>query len=118
MERSTQRFLGIEALRLLCAVGVVIWHYQHFYFGMGGNDELSFIRERQPLWWLFGIFYEYGYVSIWFFWMISGFVFFWKYHEAIASGTMHGWRFFVLRFSRLYPLHVVTLVATAILETI
>ena len=36
-------------------------------------------------------------------------LFFWKYRDAIASGAVGGWAFFVLRFSRLYPLHILTL---------
>jgi peptidoglycan/LPS O-acetylase OafA/YrhL len=50
------------------------------------------------------------------FWCISGFIFFWKYSDAIASRTISGKKFFVLRFSRLYPLHFVTLLVVALLQ--
>lgn len=115
MTRDKQ-YLGIETLRFLCAVAVVVWHYQHFYMGVGETFVVPFTREMQPLHGLLKPFYGWGYMSVSIFWMISGFIFFWKYHEAIASGAVGGFKFFVLRFSRLYPLHFVTLVAAAGLQ--
>ncbi len=58
---------------------------------------------------------EYG---VWVFWCISGFIFFWKYRDAIADRSMHGWTFLVYRLSRLYPLHFVTLLIVALLQPI
>ena len=115
MTRDKQ-YLGIETLRFLCAVAVVVWHYQHFYMGSGETYVVPFSREMQPLFGLLQPFYGWGYMSVSIFWMISGFIFFWKYHEAIADGAVGGFKFFVLRFSRLYPLHFVTLLAAAGLQ--
>lgn len=111
-----KQYLGIEALRFLCAVAVVVWHYQHFYMGLGESYVVPFTREMQPLSALLKPFYGWGYMAVSIFWQISGFIFFWKYHEAIAAGEVGGFRFFVLRFSRLYPLHVATLVVVAGLQ--
>ena len=55
--------------------------------------------------------------GVWVFWCISGFIFFWKYRDAISDRSTRGWTFFVFRFSRLYPLHFVTLIIVAILQT-
>jgi peptidoglycan/LPS O-acetylase OafA/YrhL len=52
------------------------------------------------------------------FWCISGFIFFWKYRSLIADGLVSGRKFFVLRFSRLYPLHLVTLFLVAVLQLV
>jgi peptidoglycan/LPS O-acetylase OafA/YrhL len=52
------------------------------------------------------------------FWCISGFIFFWKYRDAIADRLTGGRTFFVLRLSRLYPLHFVTLLLVAVLQPI
>jgi peptidoglycan/LPS O-acetylase OafA/YrhL len=60
--------------------------------------------------------YRYGYLGVQIFWCISGYIFFWKYGEAIATGSISGWNFFVYRLSRLYPLHFVTLLAVALLQ--
>jgi peptidoglycan/LPS O-acetylase OafA/YrhL len=65
---------------------------------------------------MFGFFYDNGYIAIQIFWMISGFIFFWKYSESINSGAISAYRFFVLRFSRLYPLHFATLIVVATLQ--
>jgi peptidoglycan/LPS O-acetylase OafA/YrhL len=47
------------------------------------------------------------------FWCISGFIFFWKYGRDIPLGKLSGYKFFILRFSRLYPLHLATLLFVA-----
>ena len=117
MTRDKQ-YLGIETLRFLCAVAVVVWHYQHFYMGAGETFVVPFSREMQPLFRLLKPFYGWGYMSVSIFWMISGFIFFWKYHEAIARGAVGGLEFFVLRFSRLYPLHFVTLMIVAVSQIV
>lgn len=49
------------------------------------------------------------------FFVLSGFVFYWLYAESIANRSVTPWRFAVLRCSRLYPLHLATLVAVALL---
>lgn len=113
-----KRYLGIEALRFLSAIAVVFWHYQHFYLAVDDVFLVPFTREREPLAGLFRAFYDHGYLAVWVFWQISGFIFFWKYHEAIARGEVGSWSFFVLRFSRLYPLHIATLVLVAGLQAI
>lgn len=117
MDREA-RYLGIEALRFFCAIAVVFWHYQHFYLGFDDVFVVPFTRDMQPLWSLTRPFYEYGYLSVWIFWQISGFIFFWKYHDEIAAGRVGAWSFFVLRFSRLYPLHFATLIAVAALQLV
>ena len=50
--------------------------------------------------------------------MISGLIFFWKYSTSINRGEISAYRFFVLRFSRLYPLHFATLIVVALLQVI
>ncbi len=52
------------------------------------------------------------------FWCISGFIFFWKYKTAIANKIVGGKKFYVLRFSRLYPLHLATLLLVALLQIV
>ena len=51
------------------------------------------------------------------FWCISGYIFSWKYLDAIANRAVSAREFFVLRFSRLYPLHFVTLIIVTILQS-
>ncbi|MBI2732450.1 MAG: acyltransferase [Aquabacterium sp.] len=96
--------LGLELLRFACAVSVLVWHYQHFYFV--GAAPVGFDTARQPLYALLKPFYEAGWLGVQAFWALSGFIFFWKYAQPVAQGQVRARRFAVLRFSRLYPLHL------------
>jgi peptidoglycan/LPS O-acetylase OafA/YrhL len=105
---------GLELLRFLTAFAILVFHYRQFAFV--GDREVGLIQDQLPSYWLFGPLYHSGPYAVRVFWCISGFIFFWKYRDAVASGLLDGWRFFVLRFSRLYPLHVVTLLVVAALQ--
>src|SRR5581483_8643176 len=75
------------------------------------------VAERLPYFgWLHPL-YDTGAVGVWVFWCISGFIFFWQYRDPIAERTIGGWKFFTLRFSRLYPLHLVMLLTVALLQS-
>lgn len=113
---SSKEFAGLEIARFLCALAVIFWHYQHFFakgIYAGGGQAARF-----PLYCIFGFFYDKGYLAVQIFWMISGFIFFCKYSAPINSGEVSVYQFFVLRFSRLYPLHFSTLTVVALLQMI
>jgi peptidoglycan/LPS O-acetylase OafA/YrhL len=110
---GASKLLGLEAVRFTCAFAILLWHYEHFY-RIARSPE--FVRAEQPLHALFGLFYDYGLFGVQLFWGISGFIFFWKYGQAIADGMVGGMKFFWLRFSRLYPLHIATLLLVAALQ--
>jgi len=111
---NEHKLLGIELLRFLSSIAVLIFHYQHFAFV--GGTEAHFITSQQPFFPSLRIFYEYGFYGVEIFWCISGFIFFWKYSTLIADEKMSGYIFFVLRLSRLYPLHFVTLIFMALMQ--
>jgi peptidoglycan/LPS O-acetylase OafA/YrhL len=113
-ENRSNKLLGLEAIRFICAVAVLFWHYQHFSFI--AYEPTDFIKEQQPLYSVFRFAYEYGYFGVPVFWCISGFIFFWKYRNAIAQRVVGHKRFFIMRFSRLYPLHFATLLLVALLQ--
>lgn len=106
------KILGIELLRFASALAVLIFHYQHFAF-VGTGLPPDFDRAALPLYSWLKPFYTGGYYGVQVFWCISGFIFYWKYGERIAARSIDGYRFVVLRFSRLYPLHFVTLLFMA-----
>lgn len=97
-------------------MAVLFWHYQHFSYI--ADKPTDFVREEQPLYSIFSLFYDYGYYGVQVFWCISGFIFFWKYKTAIADKIVNVKNFFILRFSRLYPLHLATLLLIALLQLI
>jgi peptidoglycan/LPS O-acetylase OafA/YrhL len=82
------------------------------------DKPVGLVQERLPLYGLLHGFYDSGTYGVWIFWCISGFIFFWKYRDAIAERSIGGWKFFGLRFSRLYPLHLVTLLLVALLQPV
>jgi peptidoglycan/LPS O-acetylase OafA/YrhL len=113
---ADDKLIGIELLRFACAVAVLVFHYQHFWFV--GSKRADFVVTEQPLYSLLSLFYKYGFYGVQVFWCISGFIFFWKYGQGIPARKLSGYKFFVLRFSRLYPLHLVTLLFVAALQMI
>jgi len=113
MPKQDNRFAGLEILRFLSALAVLLWHYSMFAFH--GDKIEDYERTTLPFYTLFQWFYERGLYAVPYFWCISGFIFFWKYQTAIYD-KMRAYNFFVLRFSRLYPLHLVTLILVALLQ--
>ena len=114
--RGTDKLLGLEGLRFLATLSVLLWHYQHFSYV--GDRPVGLVRSELPYHALLFPFYEAGEYGVWIFWCISGFIFFWKYRDAISDRSVSGWSFFVFRLSRLYPLHLVTLLFVALLQPI
>lgn len=96
-------------------MAVIFWHWQHFF--MTGSDS-KVDRSIQPFYWLLQPVYDYGWIAVDIFFCLSGFVFFWLYQQSISDGRMAARRFAVLRLSRLYPLHIVTLVYMAVAQTL
>jgi peptidoglycan/LPS O-acetylase OafA/YrhL len=109
-----RRLPGLELLRFGAAFAVLMWHYQHFFYGNG--RPRGWLRSDQPFYFPLRLFYDFGAFGVQVFWGISGFIFFWLYRDLIAARTVTGRQFFVLRLSRLYPLHVATLVLVALLQ--
>ncbi len=110
---APSKLLGLELVRFVCAMAVLVWHYHHF--AMIG-DASGMARPHAPLEDLLWPFYSFGLLGVQIFWCISGFIVYWKYADAIAARTVAPGRFFWLRFSRLYPLHLATLLIVAALQ--
>jgi peptidoglycan/LPS O-acetylase OafA/YrhL len=110
------RLLGLEALRFATAFAVLIWHYQHFAHAAGMPAD--FIKAQLPFYGVLYPFYQVGNFGVCVFWGISGFIFFWKYRDAISQRSIGAWEFFVFRLPRLYPLHFATLMMVASLQPI
>jgi peptidoglycan/LPS O-acetylase OafA/YrhL len=113
--RQKNELAGIEILRFICAFAVLIWHYQGFFVvGVWDPDVSATVRSAQPLYAELFPFYDRGLLAVRFFWVISGFIFYWHYAAAIGTGTIHFSEFLVRRFSRLYPLHFATLILVTV----
>lgn len=108
---------SLDVFRGIAACAVVFWHWQHFFM-KGTHLPKDFDRSEQPLYALFEPMYEHGHLAVPFFFQLSGFVFFWLYREKVTSGACSGFRFAVLRFARLYPLHLLTLLVVLALQLV
>jgi len=108
---------ALDVSRGIAALAVVLWHWQHFAY-KGNSLSQEFIRENQPLYDVLRLFYENGGMGVQYFFLLSGFIFFWLYSASIKNKHTSAWEFGVHRFSRLYPLHFITLIAVAILQFI
>ena len=95
---------------------VVLWHYQHFYLITPDEIAPGFTRSSLPLYSLFWPFYEHGNMAVDMFFVLSGFVFYFIYSDAIRTKKVSAYNFVILRLSRLYPLHFVTLIFVAIMQ--
>ena len=109
------RFYGLDISRGFASMSVVLWHWQHFAF-VGTSLSRDFMRESLPLYDILRLFYEKGRLGVDYFFLLSGFIFFWRYRESIRNKMTSVRTFFVKRFSRLYPLHLATLLIVALLQ--
>lgn len=111
-------FHSLDAFRGIAAITVVLRHWQMFFypndvFTLGGENNTSV-----PFFSALSICYTHGMVSVDIFFQLSGFIFFWLYAESIANGKTDFKNFSVYRLSRLYPLHLATLVVVGILQAL
>lgn len=111
----TRHFL-LDLARFIAAAAVVVWHYQHFFYSAPGVLSADYRLESSPFYQPLKLAYHYGDLGVEFFFVLSGFVFFWLYSKSIAEQNVSMYSFAVKRFSRLYPLHFLTLIIVASLQ--
>jgi peptidoglycan/LPS O-acetylase OafA/YrhL len=99
-------------LRGLSALSILVWHYQHFFY-VGTQRPADWDPSIQPLWSFFKPAYLYGEFAVQIFWCISGLI---LAHAYINQSKTRLAKFGLARFSRLYPLHLLTLVVVAIIQ--
>ncbi len=107
METQGSRIVALDALRGVAALAIVVHHY--FHFAPKGARPFE-----GALW----IVYEYGRFAVPLFFLLSGYIFFSAYAAALGARRIDGRTFFWLRASRLYPLHIVTLLTVAALQAL
>lgn len=113
--KQEHELAGIEILRFVCAFAVLIWHYQNFFLvGEWIPAVGAALRPTLPLYRALTVFYDNGSLAVPFFWVISGFIFYWHYAGSIRGRAVKFSDFLARRFSRLYPLHFITLIAVAV----
>lgn len=86
----------LTSLRFFAALSIVIFHYTY---------EIDALRNGLP-----GRFYT----GVDFFFILSGFILTHSYIRAIEEGTFSARDFYIKRFARIYPVHIVTLILSAL----
>ncbi len=109
------RLYLLDISRGIAALSVVLWHWNHFAFEKHTLSK-DFILQNQPLYKILKIFYEQGFTGVEYFFLLSGFIFFWLYKDSIKNKETTAHDFIIHRISRLYPLHLVTLIIVALLQ--
>jgi|TARA_B100000780_G_scaffold230654_1_gene170404 peptidoglycan/LPS O-acetylase OafA/YrhL len=107
MKLEDNRFYLLDFYRAIAAFAVVLFHYRLFY-SLGNN--LEELEKKEPLYNIFFFAYNDGWLAVQFFFVLSGFIFFNLYLKKINNRQINFKKFFILRFSRLYPLHILTLI--------
>ena len=109
----------IEILRFFASISVVIYHYKIFFFTFNDLNSVKITDknvESLPFGEYLFFFYRFGDYGVHLFWTISGFVISYVYLDNIKN---YDWKtFFVNRFSRLYPLHFITLIIIVAIQLI
>ena len=102
-------FYCVDFLRWIAALGILIHHYTAYFlygsltlssevvskYNIENSKIMTFIIDNAIL----------GSYGVWFFWMISGFIF----SHMLVNQKISLYEFSIKRFSRLYPLHFLTL---------
>jgi len=107
---------GLDILRFILSIAVVIYHYQHFFYPFIASSEHKQFISQQPYFSSLKYIYMYGYHAVPVFWLVSGIVFFKVYKEPIYKKSISFRTYMVNRLSRLYPLHLVTLILVTVLQ--
>lgn len=108
---STLYFFSLDAIRGFAALIVVLCHWQFFFYKDYTVQTAPLEDFHLPLYSLFSIFYNHAFYAVDLFFLLSGFIFFWFYAEKIAQGTTNFNYFITYRFTRLYPVHALSLLA-------
>jgi len=103
--KSTEHLYSLDILRGVAALAVVLWHW-NFFFSLG-TENIQ--RQDMPLYDSLSILYTSGHFSVDLFFCLSGFVFCWLYADRISEKRISAYDFFVFRFSRLYPIYIVSI---------
>jgi peptidoglycan/LPS O-acetylase OafA/YrhL len=113
-----KKIYSIELLRFFSISLVLLWHYKFFFFVSNKYYKFNIETEKilLPFYNILKKFYNAGYYGVELFWCISGFII--SYIYLSYSKKVSAKKYFINRFSRLYPLHLLTLIIVLILQII
>ena len=106
----------LEFLRFISAISVLIYHYQVYFFQFNDFNEINILQDLEslPFNFILNLFYKFGDYGVHMFFCISGFIISFVYLDKIEETSAK--TFFINRFSRLYPLHFITLLIVLVVQ--
>jgi peptidoglycan/LPS O-acetylase OafA/YrhL len=107
MKTRTLRIEGIDGLKGLAALSIA-WIYHYIHFESYSPNGLPFQEVLQPV-------YTYGLTLVDLFFVLSGFIFSAIYFERVRNKSVNILDYSWKRISRLYPLHLITLLTVTVL---
>ena len=106
-DRQTGRQTSLDGLKgLLACVIAFVWHYQHFQ------------PIGSPFYTILKPFYDYGYLGVEIFYMLSGFGMILGYEKRIAESEMLPLEYFGRRLKKLYPPVLLSTIVTGVLQIV
>jgi peptidoglycan/LPS O-acetylase OafA/YrhL len=76
-------------------------------------SHISFFKEYEFLNWIYVRIFEEGYLGVTFFFVLSGFILTYNYHNKFKTLDQQGiFKFFIARLARIYPVHLLTFFLT------
>jgi peptidoglycan/LPS O-acetylase OafA/YrhL len=115
---SPRYFFSLDAIRGVAALIVVLCHWQFFYYTNDFTPPSSLESLHLPLYPYLSMLYNLAPFAVDLFFLLSGFIFFWFYSEKIATRKTSFNNFLSFRFTRLYPVHFLMLMALVVLQPI
>lgn len=82
IENDVARVSKFELLRFVAAIMILLWHYQHFYIF---ESDGTFKLESQLFYDHLNLAFNYGYLGVQLFWMLSGLIFGLVYSDKIFN---------------------------------
>jgi peptidoglycan/LPS O-acetylase OafA/YrhL len=109
-------FYSVEILRFFTSISILLFHYKHFFYPFSTLSTVNYdsIEKSLPFYFFLNFFYVYGSYGVQLFYCISGFVF--SHVYLLKKNNVTFLNFFSNRFSRLYPLHLATLLLVFFLQ--
>lgn len=118
LSSSPRYFFSLDAIRGVAALIVVLCHWQFFYYANDFTPPSSLESLHLPLYPYLSMLYNLAPFAVDLFFLLSGFIFFWFYSEKIATRKTSFNNFLSFRFTRLYPVHFLTLMVLVVLQPI
>lgn len=116
MNLNKNSLVGIDILRFLLSISILIVHFPHFSFPFIKLENFS--KVNYPFYKYLSLIYEHGSFAVEIFWMISGIIFYQVYYKVIVDKDISFLTFLKYRFTRLYPIHLLTLFTVMVLQSI